>query len=45
MSGARLSIHAQRVDCSDTNIGQSDDHGTVHRPIKVIKPAIELRVE
>jgi hypothetical protein len=35
----------QQVDRCDTDIGQSDDQGTVHRPIKVIKPAIELRVE
>jgi hypothetical protein len=39
------SIHVQQVDCCDTDFGHSDDHGTVYRPIKVIKPAIELRVE
>jgi hypothetical protein len=39
------SIHVQQVDCCDTDFGHSDDHGTVYRPIKVIKPAIALRVE
>ena len=35
----------QQVDRCDTDIGQSDDQGTVHRPIKVIKPVMELWME
>lgn len=41
----KRSIHTKQVDCSDTNVFQSDNHSTVHRPIEVIKPVVTLRVE
>jgi hypothetical protein len=33
------------VDRSDTNVGQPDNQGTVHRPIEVSQPTVALRVE